>query len=300
MKTNRILLFLVAVSLSGTLQAEPSLDVTVEVDFGKDLGQNFGTLFEGQSKEGGLSFGAGFTAVYNSYYRGERNKVQFFVRPTENESKFELEPFPRPEGMVPSTYAYDLGDSLYVHYKTKPDGLLKYRPDDENWTEAQGEERPGISASMVGGKRLEMLNGDVVYDGQVIFDPPDHPIYRYYYYGQGHLHFYRETKPEGEGEIQKAVVAIPWSPYDEPMEADIAKEKVLDLFMPPEFPYAYGQLGDEVITCSNWGGLVLLRWGGVEDSPEAGQECELSSLHDDHVWGPTSHGAIPQRPVLRV
>ncbi len=257
MKSNLFVLILAATMICGFVSAEPDIDITVEVDFGKDLGQNFGTLFEGHDNSGRLAFGAGFTAVYNSYYRGERNKLQFFVRPKEGERDFDINPFPRPEGMVPSTYAFELDDDLFVHYKTKSDGLLKFDPADKAWKEAQGDDRIGLSVSTVRGKRLEMSSGNVVYDGKIIFDPPDHPIYRYYYYGQGHLFFYRETKPEGEGEIQKAVVAIPWTPYDDPIEPDISKEIVLDLFMPPEFPYAYGQIGDQVITCSNWGGLYV-------------------------------------------
>ncbi|MCA9436672.1 MAG: hypothetical protein KC978_12885 [Candidatus Omnitrophica bacterium] len=279
MKKNLPLLPLLILVFSGAALAEPKLDITVEVDFGKDLGQNFGTLFEGRDESGKLLFGAGFEAVFNTYYRGERNRLQFFVRPQDAEGELSLKPFPRPEGMIPSTYVYPVGEDLFVDYKTKSDRLLKYDPDNETWVQPDLGDRPGISASMVRGKRLEMVNGDVVYDGKVIFDPPDHPIYRYYYYGQGHLFFYRETKREID-EIQKAVVAIPWTPYDEPLEADIEKEIGMDIFMPPEFPYSYGQLGDEVITCSNWGGLYAFdgeSWK-VLRKPEEGVSYQVYTM----------------------
>jgi hypothetical protein len=230
-----------------------AFDLTVEVDLGKDLGQNFGTLFEARDETGRLVFGAGFPAVYNSYYRSERNKIEFFYRPSKGADRFEIEPFPRPNALA-STYVYDLGESLFVNHKTKIDGLVKFDPESRTWTGVEGNDRHGASTATVGGKRLEYLNGEVVYDDKVIFDSPAHPIYRYYYYGKSHLHFYRETKGE-DGEVQKAVVAIPWTPYDDPLQADIAREIVLDIFMPPEFPYAYGQIGEEVLTCSNWGGL---------------------------------------------
>lgn len=240
---------------SGLLFGKPafSFDLTLEVDLGQDLGQNFGTLFEARDESGRLVLGAGFPAVYNSYYRSERNKIEFFYRPSEDADRFEIEPFPRPNA-IPSTYVYDLGDGLYVNHKTIDDGLVKFDSGKGAWTEAEGSDLHGVSVATVRGKRLETLNADVVYDGKVVFETPEHPIYRYYYYGKGHLHFYRETKGE-DGEVQKAVVAIPWTPYDDPLQADIASEIVLDIFMPPEFPYAYGQIGDKVLTCSNWGGL---------------------------------------------
>ena len=52
---------------------------------GKTGDRTFGTLFEGHATRMiDLAFGAGFTRLFiNSYYRGERNKLQFFVRPSD-------------------------------------------------------------------------------------------------------------------------------------------------------------------------------------------------------------------------
>ncbi|MCA9442886.1 MAG: hypothetical protein KC964_18935, partial [Candidatus Omnitrophica bacterium] len=54
----------------------------------------------------------------------------------------------------------------------------------------------------------------------------------------------------------------------------------MDIFMPPEFPYSYGQLGDEVITCSNWGGLYAFdgeSWK-VLRKPEEGVSYQVYTM----------------------
>lgn len=258
--------------------AEPVIDVEIEVDFGKDLGQNFGTLFEARDESGRLAFGAGFPAVYNTHYRSERYKFEFFIRPKEGGDSFRLEPFPRPTDIA-STYVYDFGGDLFVNYRGAPEGLRKYDRTSKSWIAAADEDHHGISVSTVRGKLLASQGGKVVYGDETIFESPAHPIYRYFYYGKGHLYFYREIKPEG-GESQKAVVAIPWTPYDDPIQADIKKEKVLEIFMPPEFPYAWGQFGDEVITCSNWGGLYAFNgsdWKIVR-KPQEGVSYQVYSM----------------------
>ncbi len=71
------------------------LDVSVTVDFGRDLGQNLGTLFEMKTPQGRLACGAGFASVYNTYFRGERMMVQFFMRPPQGTGVHTIEPIPR-------------------------------------------------------------------------------------------------------------------------------------------------------------------------------------------------------------
>ena len=48
------------------------VDVTVKLDFGKDRGQNFGTLFEARDGKGRARFGAGFMGLYNTCFRADR------------------------------------------------------------------------------------------------------------------------------------------------------------------------------------------------------------------------------------
>jgi len=52
---------------------------SVTIDFGQDVGQSFGTLFEARDKSGRIVAGAGFQDVYNTHFRNDRHTVQLFV-----------------------------------------------------------------------------------------------------------------------------------------------------------------------------------------------------------------------------
>ena len=68
------------------------MQIATTIDFGKDVGQNWGTLFEARDAEGRTVLGAGFTGVYNTAFRMDRYTLQFFVRDDEAEMKFETLP----------------------------------------------------------------------------------------------------------------------------------------------------------------------------------------------------------------
>ncbi|MBI3921276.1 MAG: hypothetical protein HY318_07660 [Armatimonadetes bacterium] len=72
------------------------LQVTMQVDFGKDIGQSFGSLLEVRDSRGHVIAGAGFADVYNTMFRNDRYTVQFFVQPNSEDNQFTLEPLPRP------------------------------------------------------------------------------------------------------------------------------------------------------------------------------------------------------------
>ena len=55
--------------------------ISVTVDFGKDIGQNPGSLFEIQDDTGRAVFGAGFPAIWNTQSRINRRSLSVFVVP---------------------------------------------------------------------------------------------------------------------------------------------------------------------------------------------------------------------------
>ena len=63
--------------------------------------------------------------------------------------------------------------------------------------------------------------------------------------------FFHAWRPN-EGGFTR-VHACPWTPGEGAV--DLAKSHVLEVTYVGETPFAYGQLGDEVLTCSNMGGL---------------------------------------------
>ena len=249
--------------------AEADLDVTVTVDLGQDLGQNFGTLFGGTEAEGRLACGAGFAAVYNSYFRSERLKVQFFVRPVKQTAAYTLDPLPR-AGSDSGAYPHGLGNDVYVHTFKPERSYQVWQEKAAQWRSLPNQKWPGKSAATVRGKRLEVRGDHLVYDGERVLDQAKAGGYRYSYYGQGHLFFYRKQTTDAGGEI-KQITAVPWSPYGTDPSVDLAQGVATDLKMMKEFPYAWGQFGDEVLNCSNWGGLYSFdgkRWRVLVEADE--------------------------------
>ena len=236
----------------------PGVDAAATVDFGQDLGQNFGTLFEARTDDGRLVFGAGFVSVFNTRHRGERYKVQFFVRPPEGTATgdYAIAPLPR---LTEDTgvYVYGLGDAVYGRSEGEDRGRVRRLNDSATaWDDVAAEDRPGFMCATVRGKTLESINGRIVYDGKVILDQPEHGKNFKPYYGQGYLCFYHrvDPTPEGNGGFN-SVVAVPWSPYADDLTVDMSQAQVLEVTIVWEFPYGWGQLGDEVLNCSNYGGF---------------------------------------------
>ena len=81
------------------------MQIATTIDFGKDVGQNWGTLFEARDAEGRVVLGAGFTGVYNTAFRMDRYTLQFFVRDDEAEMNFETLPPSTEDG---GSYLFDL------------------------------------------------------------------------------------------------------------------------------------------------------------------------------------------------
>ena len=56
------------------------VEQTVEFEFGEDRGQAFGNVLEWVTQDGKVVGGVGFLDVYNTRFRNDRYKLQFYAR----------------------------------------------------------------------------------------------------------------------------------------------------------------------------------------------------------------------------
>ena len=91
------------------------MHLTAKVNFGEDLGQNLGTVFQARGDDGRVVFGAGFMGLYNTHFRMDRWTLQLFVRHDGAEPTWEKLPFPTEDG---GNYLFDLDGRVYQfsHY----------------------------------------------------------------------------------------------------------------------------------------------------------------------------------------
>lgn len=238
----------------------PSTTVTVTIERGQDIGQSFGSLFEVASEDGELVIGAGFQNLYNTAYRADRHAVEFFIRPTSGERKLEQTALPRPNDLC-GTYLYARDGEVHSTYG----GNRVWQPESMTWREA-----PSIGGTeetmRVGRGVLAFGNSSVTYDGRPILPPPELGDYRLFYYADGYLCFYHVNRKEGAYRPYKddadgfsKLYACPWTP-GEP-QVDLSRAIVLTLPVVGETTFAWGQLGDQIVTGSNIGGFYVFQDG---------------------------------------
>lgn len=228
---------------------QPVLNVKVEVDFGKDEGQNFGSLFEAYDKQGNVVAGAGFLGAYNTQPRSDRGRLHFFLKTDQLDTKpVEM---PRVNNQT-GIYLSDRGETLMGHTRNGPDrGLYYWNKQDQKWLP---HETAQLNDLTVAGKLLRFDSKQVLYDGQPVVDlNSTEDLIGENYYALGHLFMKLRTSP-AKLESNR-IVAIPWSPGDE--TADRSKEKVLQLRSDREFVYAYGQIKGQVLAATNTGGVYV-------------------------------------------
>lgn len=234
----------------------------IVLDRGADIGQCFGSLFEAGSEDGALVIGAGFPNLYNTRNRADRHQLQFFVRPTSGERKFEVESLPRPNSLC-GTYLYGLDDVVYSTYG----GLKAWDAASRSWRV-----QPAIGGNQevmrVGDGLLEFGDSAVRYKGRAILEPPARGTYQLFFYANGMLCFYhvdrgdRSYRPfENLQDGFSKLHACRWVPGDHAINLDKAITKTLPIV--GETTFAWGTLGDQIVTGSNIGGFYVLddgRW----------------------------------------
>jgi hypothetical protein len=227
------------------------------VDLGPDLGQNFGSLFEVKDKDGRVIIGAGFPGVYNSRHRNNRYSLQFYVRPQASQEQVTIESTGKPDDEMSGTWLFDLDGQVYSGSGTRGRPYARWNPAAQIW-ETDNFIDPekqyfGDGATRVGDDLLVYSQSTATYKGRQILAPPEEGNYYSFYYGSGHLIFYC-TRPGTEPEGRTTLYACPWTP-DQEEPIDLAEAKSLSLKYSGEIPFAFGQLRNETVTCSNLGGF---------------------------------------------
>ncbi len=249
--------FIIAACGLAALADDSSLTkISLTIDRGQDLGQNFGSLFEARSKDGSLVVGAGFQNVYNTRYRGDRHTVQFFIRPTSGERPSAIETLPRPNDLC-GTYLYGRDDVVYSTY-----GKVKaWDPDARTWPEVST--IGGTDETMrVGHGLLAFGDSAVKYNDRTILRPPKKGRYQLFFYANGHLCFYHVNRGNGGYRPYKdtedgfsKLYACPWTPGESTV--DLTQAVVLMLPIVGETTFAWGQLDKQIVTGSNIGGFYV-------------------------------------------
>ena len=109
------------------------LHVSLRLDRGEDRGQNFGSLFEIRDGAGRAVAGAGFMGAYNTSVRGERNSLQFFVAPDDDDA-VSLERLPR---MDDRSGLMLQGEGGIFGRSYSGDDTWQWQPESHAWEPAQ-------------------------------------------------------------------------------------------------------------------------------------------------------------------
>ena len=255
------------------------MKLTVRIERGPDRGQNFGSLFEARTTNGAAVVGGGFQGVYNTFHRTDRHVLQFFVRPTRGESAPMVEALPRPT-RIAGTYLSDLDGTVYSSSE-------EARSWDESAQEWRAETDGARERMRLGPGMMTFDGGSARFNGRELLAPPDLGEYQRFYYAHDHLFFYhtywasrtdyrlRTTDDEGFSKLY----ACPWRPTDGG-GVDLDRAEVISLPVVGETPFSYGQFGDEVLTCSNIGGVYVFdgsTWRTAVE-PEIGTSYQVYSM----------------------
>lgn len=262
----------------------------IVLDRGADVGQCFGTLFEVASEDGAVVIGAGFPNVYNTQNRADRHQLQFFVRPTSGERKFEVESLPRPNQLC-GTYLHGRDNVVYSTFG----GLKAWDATNRKWREESGF-GDAREVMRVGSGLLEFGESTVRYGGRTILEKPARGRYHAFFYANGTLCFYHVNPGNGGYRPFKdpldgfskllACRWIPGNPAINPNEG--ATTHTLPIV--GETTFAWGVLGNRIVTGSNIGGFYVLedgRWRMLRE-PNLKVSYQLYStiaFHDHLLMG---------------
>ncbi len=256
---------------------------TVQVEFGRDVGQSPGSLFEVTTADGRFVLGAGFCDVWNTRFRTDRDAVQFFVRPTSGERQFTTERLPRPLAEH-GAYMFDFGGELFAAIDATSGPTRAWDADDGSW---ESRDIVARSRMRLGDGLLAFGKSRVWYDGEPILDAPERGSYGCFYYAAGHLFFYHIWRGEVEGYQPwesddtgfSKLYACPWHP-DDGGPVDLARATVLTLPYVGETTFAWGQLDGSALTGSNLGGAYLFDGSGWRTlrEPEVGVSYQVYTM----------------------
>jgi hypothetical protein len=278
-------------------ESAESTKITITIERGRDLGQSFGSLFEATSGDGELVVGAGFQNAYNTRYRADRHAIQFFVRPVNGKRELVTEELPRPSDNLTGAYLFGRDGAIYSTYG----GLKTWDAKSRAWREAA--ESGGTHETMrVGSGELIFGNSTVTFNGRTIIEPPRKGSYQLFFYANGHLCFYhvnRGDKPyrfyENDEDGFSRLYACPWTP--EQPNVDLSAAVTMRLPVVGETTFAWGRLGEQIVTGSNIGGFYVFEDGAWRMllEPKLGTSYQLYSslgFHDRLLMGQYPTGRV--------
>jgi hypothetical protein len=269
----------------------------IVLDRGADVGQCFGSLFEVTSADGSTVIGAGFPNVYNTQNRADRHQLQFFVRPTSGERTFQVQSLGRPNTLC-GTYLYGRDDVVY----SSTGGLRAWDAASGAWTE-----KPSVGGTQesmrVGDGLLEFGESTVRYNGRTILEPPGRGTYQLFYYANGWLCFYHVDRGdkgyrpfENMNDGFSRLCAYRWAPGDPAINP---QENAVTRTLPivGETTFAWGVLGEKIVTGSNIGGFYVLDEGAwrMQLEPNVKVSYQLYSttaFHDRLLMGQYPTGRL--------
>ncbi len=242
-----------------TFAGAPIATFSIEVDFGEDTGQSFGSLFEARDKQNRVVAGAGFLDVYNTRFRSARHTLQFFVRPANDANRYSTKRLPHPD-LDCGIYLLDLDQKTQAWSRVRNNTVRLWNPDAQKWTDAPipktGRMGSGDGMMRLGDGLLTFTANSVTFNDRVILNPPSMGRYYNFYYAQGRLFFYH-THGADQGGFTK-IYSCPWT-TDSPGPIDLSQATVMQAKYVGATPFAWGQFRDEVLTVSNFGGVYAFR-----------------------------------------
>ena len=273
------LVLVLGTSVVPGLAEKPLARWQVTVDLGRDLGQNFGSLFEVRDRDGQLVAGAGFMEAYNTRFRGERHTVQFFVRPKAAD-QFKIERLPHPD-MDCGIYLFDINQRLYTWTNARSNRVKRWDAVARKWI-LERSHVGGLSSgdgAMKLGKGLLVFRGSQAQFGdRVILKPPARGRYYNFYYAQGRLFFYHTVRDQ-PGFTR--IYACPWETSGE-KSIDLAEATVQQAKYVGATPFAWGQFQGEVMTVTNQGGVHAFsrgRWRTLQEADNTANYQVYSMLN---------------------
>ncbi|GEM_PF-6803611 len=166
------------------------MEISVQVDFGKDLGQNFGTLFEAVDAQGRVVAGAGFPGLYNTTCRNDRRGLQFYLRPAQDAVQPRIDTLPRFSDDT-GVYVGDINGRMYALGQRVAARAQAWDPAAGRWEVApeyaDAGLRNGDGEMHLGGGRLTFKNSRIEHDGALILAAPEKESIHHVYYAMGYL-----------------------------------------------------------------------------------------------------------------
>lgn len=272
------LLLTVIATATAAAAGEPVAQIEVTVDRGADVGQAFGSLFEITSADGSVTAGAGFQNGYNTRYRADRHTLQLFVRTNRELRQLVSRDLGRPNSLC-GTYLYSRDGEVYSTYGDP----TRWDSQADQW--APVESIGGTEETMrLGDDILSFGDSTVKFNEQTILPRPAVGSYQLFFYSDGWLCFYHVNRGPGgyrpyrdDQDGFSRLYACPWT-RDEPL-VDLSQAITLTLPVVGETTFAWGQLGDQIVTGSNCGGFYVFQEGAwtMLRAPNLGVSYQLYS-----------------------